>query len=347
MTTSQPLPKSVSWESGELYLLDQTRLPHHEVRIHCQTVASVYEAIYCLSVRGAPAIGIAAAYGLLVEAAAQIEITELRRRAQYLVSARPTAVNLAWALERMLVKAESLSLGGSVCRDELIEEAVAIHQEDRSSCQAIGDFGLPLLQGKQNLLTHCNAGSLAVSDYGTALAPIYRAVEQGQALHVYVDETRPLLQGARLTSFELARHGVDHTLITDNMAAHVMSLGNVDAVIVGTDRVTANGDVANKIGTLNLAILCQYFDIPFYVACPTSTIDLRTAHGADIDIEYRAADEVRKFSDVLTCLADTPVFNPAFDVTPAALVTALITDRGVIHQPDSSKLASGRFSTRI
>jgi methylthioribose-1-phosphate isomerase len=345
LTTSQPLPKSVSWEAGELYLLDQTRLPHHEVMIHCQTVAAVFDAISCLRVRGAPAIGITAAYGLLVEATAQIEFIELQRRARYLVSARPTAVNLAWALERMMTKAESLSLAGSISRDDLLQEALAIHEEDRKSCQAIGDFGLPLLQGKQNLLTHCNAGSLAVSEYGTALAPIYRAVEQGQVLHVYVDETRPLLQGARLTSFELARHGVDHTLITDNMAAHVMSLGKVDAVIVGTDRVTANGDVANKIGTLNLAILCQYFNIPFYVACPTSTIDLRTPSGADIDIECRAADEVRKFSDQLTCLADTPVFNPAFDVTPAALVTALITDRGVIHRPDSIKLASGGFMT--
>lgn len=340
---SKPLPKSVSWEAGELYLLDQTRLPHHEVMIHCQTVASVFDAISCLRVRGAPAIGIAAAYGLLVEADAQIELAELERRSQYLVSARPTAVNLAWALERMLVKAGTLSQAGSICRDELLEEAMAIHEEDRRSCQAIGDHGLALIQGKRNLLTHCNAGSLAVSEYGTALAPIYRAVEQGQGLHVYVDETRPLLQGARLTSYELARHSVDHTLITDNMAAHVMSLGKVDAVIVGTDRVTANGDVANKIGTLNLAILCQYFGIPFYVACPTSTIDLRTASGSNIDIECRAADEVRKFSETLTCLPDTPVFNPAFDVTPAELVSALITDRGVIHRPDSNKLASGLF----
>jgi methylthioribose-1-phosphate isomerase len=344
LTTNQALPKSVSWEAGELYLLDQTRLPHDEVMIHCQTVASVFDAISCLRVRGAPAIGIAAAYGLLVESDAQIEFTELKRRSQYLVSARPTAVNLAWALERMLVKAEALSKIGSIGRDELLQEAMAIHEEDRRSCQAIGDYGLALLKGKHNLLTHCNAGSLAVSEYGTALAPIYRAVEQGQDLHVYVDETRPLLQGARLTSYELARHGIAHTLITDNMAAHVMSLGKVDAVIVGTDRVTANGDVANKIGTLNLAILCQYYNIPFYVACPTSTIDLRTKRGADIDIEYRAADEVRKFSETLTCLPDTPVFNPAFDVTPAALVTALITDRGVVHQPDSNKIASGRFS---
>lgn len=299
----------------------------------------VFDAIKQLQVRGAPAIGIAAAYGLLVAMEDQVPFDILKQRHDYLVSARPTAVNLAWALSRMLVKAESMMTDQKVLRDQLLEEAKAIHEEDRISCRAIGDFGLSLIADKTNLLTHCNAGSLAVSEYGTALAPIYRAVEQGQTLHVYVDETRPLLQGARLTSFELARHGVPHTLITDSMAAHVMSLGQVDAVIVGADRVTANGDVANKVGTLGLAIMCQHFKIPFYVACPTSTIDMNTAIGSDIEIESRSAHEVRQFGSALTCLPDTSVFNPAFDVTPAALVTALITERGIVFTPDGKKMA--------
>jgi methylthioribose-1-phosphate isomerase len=333
------LPKSLLWEAGELYLLDQTRLPHEEITLHCRTVTSVFEAISALRVRGAPAIGIAAAYGLLVDTAALIEMTELERRRDYLNSARPTAVNLGWALKRMLAKAEEINNGGKVSRNELLLEAEAIHQEDRQSCQSIADYGRPLIKGMLNLLTHCNAGSLAVSEYGTALAPIYRASEEGQAIHVYVDETRPLLQGARLTSYELARHGVDHTLITDNMAAHVMSLGRVDGVIVGADRVTANGDAINKIGTLNLAILCQHFSIPFFVACPSSTIDLATSAGSEVEIECRDAEEVRQFSKNPTCLPNTPVFNPAFDSTPASLITALITDRGVVYKPNSRQMA--------
>jgi methylthioribose-1-phosphate isomerase len=340
--TADKVPTAVEWRAGQLYLLDQTRLPHEEVTFCCDTVESVFVAIQQLKVRGAPAIGISAAYGLLVDSPESISLEVLQQRHDYLVSARPTAVNLAWSLARMLSRAALLANNGHVARVRLIDEAVAIHEEDREACRAIGQYGRPLLRDKQNLLTHCNAGSLAVSEYGTALAPIYAATESGQNLHVYVDETRPLLQGARLTSFELARHGVAHSLITDNMAAHVMALGQVDAVIVGADRVTANGDVANKIGTLGLAILCEYFKVPFYVACPFSTIDLATKTGAEIEIESRAADEVRHFGDSLSCLPDTPVFNPAFDVTPAALVTALITDRGVIHQPDLDKLAGLR-----
>jgi methylthioribose-1-phosphate isomerase len=333
------LPRAVEWRAGHLYLLDQTLLPLQEVTIRCDSVETVFAAIKQLQVRGAPAIGLAAAYGLLVGLEQDIDLRTLEDRHDYLVSARPTAVNLAWALNRMLRKAGELASGGRVSRAALLDEAIAIHEEDRASCRAIGDFGLPLIANKQNLLTHCNAGSLAVSEYGTALAPIYRAAEQGQSIHVYVDETRPLLQGARLTSYELARHGVSHTLITDNMAAHVMSLGRVDGVIVGADRVTANGDIANKIGTLGLAILCHYYDVPFYVACPISTIDMGTSVGAEIEIESRSEDEVRRFGDTPTCLPETQVFNPAFDVTPAALVTALITERGVIDRPNAEKMA--------
>lgn len=337
--SADPLPTSVAWRAGELYLLDQTRLPFEEVSIRCDTVEMVFQAVKQLQVRGAPAIGIAAAYGLLVAADELIPLNTLEQRHDLLVSARPTAVNLAWALSRMLAKARALVVEGQVNRAELLEEAHKIFREDRDSCRAIGDFGLSLVADKKNLLTHCNAGSLAVSEYGTALAPIYRAAEQGQKLHVYVDETRPLLQGARLTSYELGRHGVPHTLITDNMAAHVMSLGYVDAVIVGADRVTANGDVANKIGTLGLAVLCQHFNVPFYVACPTSTIDMSMATGSDIVIESRSGDEVRQVAGALTCLPETDVFNPAFDVTPSELVTALITELGVVFAPDCKKLA--------
>lgn len=293
-----------------------------------------------LRVRGAPAIGIAAAYGLTVGLVGPIDLIQLRERADYLISARPTAVNLAWAVERIMKLGAVQAVDGSVDVDLLVAEAEKIHAEDRASCQAIGDHGLELIKDKPNLLTHCNAGSLAVSEYGTALAPIYRGHEQGLELHVFVDETRPLLQGARLTSFELGRHGVSHTLITDNMAAHVMSQGKVDAVIVGTDRVARNGDVANKIGTLNVAILCHHFNIPFYVACPLSTIDIATASGDEIEIETRSSSEVRSIQGVQTSPQDSPVYNPAFDVTPANLVTAIITEEGVIHRPDEAQISN-------
>ena len=332
------LPRAVTWQDGRLKLLDQTLLPLEEKLIDCDTIESVYAAIQALQVRGAPAIGIAAAYGLTVGLSQTVSLEELGRRAEYLISARPTAVNLAWALQRLVAVAKSEATKSLISTERLIQEAKAIHEEDRRSCRAIGDHGLELIRDKSNLLTHCNAGSLAVSEYGTALAPIYRGKETGLSQHVYVDETRPLLQGARLTSFELSRHGVDHTLITDNMAAHVMSQGKVDAVIVGTDRVARNGDAANKIGTFNLAILCQYFQIPFYVASPASTIDVDTASGHAIEIETRSSEEVRAFAGVATSLPDTPVYNPAFDVTPAGLITAIITERGVVHEPNEAKI---------
>lgn len=332
------LPRSVVWENNQLWLLDQTLLPHETKMLHCDSVATVFAAIQALKVRGAPAIGIAAAYGMVIDWQGPVALSALQERAQYLVSARPTAVNLAWAVNRLVAVATANESAGEVPLALLRAEAETIHNEDKLACRAIGDHGAPLLEGRSNLLTHCNAGSLAVSEYGTALAPIYRAHEQGRKLHVFVDETRPLLQGARLTSYELASAGVPYTLITDNMAAHVMSQGKVDAVIVGCDRVARNGDVANKIGTLNLAILCQHFAIPFYVACPISTIDVDTATGAEIAIESRNPDEVRSFAGALASRQDAPVFNPAFDVTPAALVSALITEVGVITNPDEDEI---------
>lgn len=339
------VPRAVVWSKGALSLLDQTRLPHDEVYLDCDSVESVHSAIARLSVRGAPAIGIAAAYGLIVglDALASSDefLQRLEARGEYLIGARPTAVNLAWAVRRMLRVARA---AGNRTPPEILElleaEAIAIHDEDRAACRAIGEAGLPLVRSHPHLLTHCNAGSLAVSELGTALAPIYLAAREGTPVHVFVDETRPLLQGARLTAWELSRAGVDNTLITDNMAATVMASGRVDAVIVGADRVAANGDVANKIGTMNLAILCQYFGLPFYVACPVSTIDADTPTGADIVVEERAAEEVTGVGEVMHAATGTRVFNPAFDVTPARLVTAIITERGVAEPPFDVSLKS-------
>jgi len=345
------VPQSVIWSAGRLRLLDQTRLPFEEVYLDCDDIDAVFDAISRLAVRGAPAIGIAAAYGLIVGLEAGRDtgslIARLRERADYLISARPTAVNLAWAVRRVLGVAEaSRNFEPGEVLAALEAEAVRIHDEDRAACRAIGEAGLSLVQSHPRLLTHCNAGALAVSELGTALAPVYLAHERGTRVHVFVDETRPLLQGARLTAFELSRAGVDNTLIADNMAAHVLARGEVDAVIVGADRVAANGDVANKIGTFNLAILCRYFGLPFYVACPLSTIDLETKAGADIVVEERDGTEITSFAGKAHAAAGTRTYNPAFDITPAALVTALITDAGVAEPPFADSLAA-LFEPRV
>ena len=338
--TSKPLPKSVRWHDKKLYLLDQTKLPHIEESFCCEQIETVHEAICSLRVRGAPAIGIAAAYGLVVGLKDVVALPELRRRVDYLIGARPTAVNLAWAVERVYRYAVALAkTDGEISVALLCDEAKRIHSEDAASCQNIGLYGLPLIEAGSNWLTHCNAGALAVSELGTALAPFYTASDAGIDFHVYVDETRPLLQGARLTSFELGRAGISNTLICDNAAAHVMSLGQIDGVIVGADRIAANGDVANKIGTLGLAILCEHYDIPFYVAAPTSTIDLATTEGSQIHIEERGAKEVMQFGDAQVAAKDTKVFNPAFDVTPSNLVKSIITEQGITTAPFEKNLA--------
>ena len=302
-------------------------MPHEERILVCKTIEDVHQAITTLAVRGAPAIGIAAAYGMLLglEDGQSIK-DELKARAAYLSSSRPTAVNLSWAVNRILKVLDAAESGDVL--DLLAQEAVAIHEADRVACRRIGEHGVTLINHGMNILTHCNAGSLAVSELGTALAPIYCAKERDLDIHVYVDETRPLLQGARLTMYELMRAGVDCTLVTDNMAAHLMSQGEVDMVLVGADRVAANGDVANKIGTLNLAILCQHFDIPFYVACPTSTLDPDAPSGDDIAIEERDPQEVTRLGDAAIAPQGARVRNPAFDVTPAGLVTGIITEEG-------------------
>ncbi len=321
------IPDTLSWEDETLVILDQRKLPGTVEFLKLHTLEDAWHAINTLAVRGAPAIGIAAAYAL-AQSMRHVETDRFRetiaQNAGYLKTARPTAVNLFWAIDRLVTRAGTY--------EALVEEARAIHKEDEAICLAIGKHGAPLVTPGSNILTHCNAGSLAVSRVGTATAPLYHQHARDVGFHVYVDETRPLMQGARLTAWELDRAGIDVTLICDNMAASLMDQGKVDLVIVGTDRVTANGDVVNKIGTLNLAVLCHHFEIPFYVACPSSTFDPLTASGSDVDIESRNPDEV-----LAGHAADVRAHNPAFDVTPHNLVTGFIAEFGLAH--DSSELS--------
>ncbi|MBL6690517.1 MAG: S-methyl-5-thioribose-1-phosphate isomerase [Pseudomonadales bacterium] len=335
------MPRAVKWQNDQLILLDQRKLPNIEEDVVCDSIDQVFDAIKTLTVRGAPAIGIAAAYGVLLGykgQSAQIISDSFDERADYLISARPTAVNLAWAIERMR-DCQKRHHNDEDLYQVLVDEAVAIHEEDKIACHAIGDVGLPLVKAHPNLLTHCNAGSLAVSEMGTALAPMYRAHQEGIRIHVFVDETRPLLQGARLTAYELHRTGIDCTLISDNMAAHVMGEGKVDMVITGADRIAANGDAANKIGTLNLAILCQYYSIPMYIAVPLSTIDMNTASGKDIVIEERDPEEVKSYAGHPVAPVGVAARSPAFDVTPNNLIRGIITDAGLLEPPFDVSIA--------
>ena len=337
---TENLPATLEWRDDALYLLDQTQLPFQIVIERQDSPAQVWQSIKQLKVRGAPAIGVAAAYGLCIAMKPQRALpfaefrAELQRQAQYLESARPTAVNLAWALRRMQATATGVGVASSdALYARMVCEAQRIHDEDRAICDGIATHGVTLLEPGMGVLTHCNAGALATTGLGTATAPLYLAHQRGMALRVYADETRPLLQGARLTAWELGRAGIDVTLITDNMAASMMARGLVNLVIVGTDRVTANGDVVNKIGTLGVAIAARHFDIPFYVACPSSTIDLATATGAEVIIEERAPEEVTGFGGTRTAPPGLNARNPAFDVTPHALVSGLITEHGIIRAP--------------
>ena len=300
-----------------LTILDQTQLPNKEVYLTLTKASEVREAIVSLRVRGAPAIGIAAAYGFCLGLEEGYDKQEL---AEYLNSARPTAVNLSWAIKRMLAA------------DDPLAEARAIEAEDRACCLAIGEHGLALLKPGMGVLTHCNAGALAVSAYGTALAPLYRANELGYGLKIYADETRPLLQGARLTAYELHKSGADVTVICDNMAAFIMKQGVIDAVFVGADRIAKNGDFANKVGTLSVAIAAKHFGIPFYVCAPTSTFDPDCEKGENIEIEERSAEEVTSmwYKEPMAP-AGVKVRNPAFDITDGGLVTAFVTEKGVLR----------------
>ena len=332
---------------GHLRLIDQTRLPVELVEIECRDVETVWEAIKMLRVRGAPAIGVAAAYGVCValqqarggdEAALS---DRLKQAVDYLATSRPTAVNLFWALERMQKAAGRLAgQPTTAIVAGLLAEARAIHEEDRQMCRAIGRHGAELLRDGQGVLTHCNAGGLATSDYGTALAVFFAAAEAGKTLHIYADETRPLLQGARLTAWELQQRGIDVTLICDSMAAVVMREGRVQAVVTGADRIAANGDTANKIGTYGVALLAAAHDIPFYVAAPSSTFDLSIASGAEIPIEQRDPREVTHGFGRQTAPDGIAVYNPAFDVTPARLIAAIICERGVIRPVNRETIAA-------
>ena len=339
--------KTIEWnaDAQAARLVDQTLLPNELKYLDIQDIQAMWEAIKILRVRGAPAIGIAAAFGVYLgvrQSAATDYATfkiDVDQAASYLNTSRPTAVNLFWATRRMQKLAiDNVDLSVPDLKNLLLSEAIAMVEEDNLVCKAIGDFGAALINDGDSWLTHCNAGGLATAQWGTATAPIYVALSQGKKLHVFADETRPLLQGARLTAWELQQVGVPVTLITDNMAATVMSQGRVQGVIVGTDRVAANGDVANKIGTLGVAILAKEFGVPFYVAAPTSSIDMSLASGDLIPIEERKPEEVTEGFGKRTAPHGVQVYNPAFDVTPHRYVTALITEKGIVRAPFDQNL---------
>lgn len=333
-------PVKLNEKKDRLILLDQTKLPGMVEYIEIDKILDIWDAIKALKVRGAPAIGVAAAYGLYLSIkdlnAKNFDdfYSTLEKNSDFLASSRPTAVNLFWALSRIKKRAllEKSKTVGEI-KDCLLNEAEVIQKEDEDSCIRIGEYGLSLLKPKMGLLTHCNAGCLATSRYGTALSPVYLGSRRGYNFKVYADETRPLLQGARLTAWELMQSGVDVTLICDNMASMVMSQGRIDAVLVGCDRVAANGDTANKIGTLSVAINAKEFGIPFYVLGPASTIDLSIKSGSGIKIEERDTEEVTCGFGIRTAPQGVKVYNPAFDVTDAKYITAIITDRGIVYPP--------------
>jgi len=323
------------WQDNTLYLLDQRALPACEEYLTCTTVDDVAMAIRTLAVRGAPLIGTAAAYGMVIAAQTAADREQLHAQRELLAGTRPTAVNLFWALDRCRRVVDDLPAATPMVnlRDALLAEAQAIEAEDAASCAAIAEAGVTLFPAGARVLTHCNAGALATSGIGTALGVIRAVHAAGRLASVWVDETRPLLQGARLTAWELQRDGIPHQLICDNMAASLMAAGQVDAVIVGADRITRSGDFANKIGTYGLAVLAHAHGIPFYVAAPWSTIDRQLAAGAEIPVEQRNGDEICRCGDRVIAPQHTRVWNPAFDVTPGTLVSAFITDRGVCQPP--------------
>lgn len=340
MPGSRPI-EAVRWSPDQraVRIIDQRKLPNEFVERDLTTLEEVREAIHTLAVRGAPAIGICGAMGLAVTAARHAHdprdafLARARELARHIADTRPTAVNLPWAVERVLGRAERTAGSGDAVLEAMREEATAILEEDRAMCLRIGEAGAALLPANARVLTHCNAGALATGGLGTALAPLYVAASQGRSVTVLATETRPLLQGSRLTAWELSRAGIPVTVITDSAAASRMRAGDVDLCIVGADRVVANGDVANKVGTYSLAVLAQHHGIPFYVAMPTSTIDPSLASGEQIVIEQRDPNEMTALGDRRITPELALVGNAAFDITPSTLVTAFITDRGIIHPP--------------
>ena len=332
--------KTIWWEDGLVKMIDQTLLPEELKILQCSDVDQVWEAIKMLRVRGAPALGVAAAYGVVLglKQATGEDLKSFDARLEnvsdYLATSRPTAVNLFWALDRMKSTREACpEKTAEAVWKRLLEEAERIREEDEETCRAIGEHGQSLIPENGTVLTHCNAGSLATAGIGTALGVIYAAHWAGKKLRVFADETRPLLQGSRLTAWELMENGVDVTVICDNMAAVVMRNKGVDCVIVGADRIASNGDTANKIGTYGLSVLAQRHQVPFYVAAPLSTIDRSLSTGEQIPIEERDPDEVRRGFGKLTAPATVPVYSPAFDVTPAENIAAIITEKGVLRAP--------------
>jgi methylthioribose-1-phosphate isomerase len=339
--------RTVELQNDSVRLIDQTALPDEVRAVECRSGRDVADAIRAMKVRGAPAIGVAAAYGMALDTLRYDGshpgglMGHLREVSRRLKEARPTAVNLAWAVDRMVAVAERCLVGEAgpnrdaidAAKAAMLAEAHAIAEEDVASNRAMGRFGAELIGENANILTHCNTGSLATVEYGTALGVVRAVNEAGKRPHVYVDETRPFLQGARLTAFELKEEGIPHTLITDNMAGHFMMRGAVDLAIVGADRIAANGDVANKIGTYTVAVLCKENGLPFYVAAPTSTIDLSVPSGLDIPIEERSSDEVTRVQGRRIAPEGTRAAHPAFDVTPNRYVTAIVTEHGVVRPP--------------
>ncbi|BBO16059.1 S-methyl-5-thioribose-1-phosphate isomerase [Candidatus Brocadia pituitae] len=331
--------------NGRIRLIDQTLLPTELKFVYCEDIKSIWHAIKTLMVRGAPAIGIAGAMGVVLGVkdiqakSTDAFLKELKQVTSYLGASRPTAVNLFWGLARMeRIAQEDADKSVPEIKEALLQEALKIQNEDKLICRKIGENGVSLIKDGSGVLTHCNAGGLATADYGTALAVLFKAKEQGKRITVYADETRPLLQGARLTAWELVHAGIDVTLICDNMAGHVMKLGKVQSVIVGADRIAANGDTANKIGTYSVSILAKEHGIPFYVAAPVSTFDLSIRSGNEIPIEERSPEEITNGFGKKTAPEGVKVFNPAFDVTPACNITAIITEKGVIHSPSRENI---------
>ena len=338
--------KTLEWTAAGVRFIDQTKLPTEEVYVTCKDYEEVANAIRTMIVRGAPAIGVAAAMGVAIGArrSKATTLTELERQLDVVCNAiaetRPTAVNLFWAIRRMREKFDELrSLPVERIKTELVAEAQRMHVEDIAANEAMGRHGAVLLPNSGGILTHCNAGALATAGYGTALGVIRAAVESGKKLHVFADETRPFLQGSRLTAWELMKDGIPTTVIADNMAGAMMRQGKIGAVVVGADRIAANGDVANKIGTYTVAVLAKEHGIPFYVAAPTSTVDLNTPDGSKIPIEQRASTEVTHLAGKQIAPDAVRVENPAFDVTPSKYVAAIITERGVARAPYEESLA--------
>jgi methylthioribose-1-phosphate isomerase len=330
---------TIQWADNKIRMIDQTRLPAELVHLEIEDIDTLAEAIRALRVRGAPALGVAGAYGVVLgirdfEGTHSQFYTKLQAIADFLKGTRPTAVNLAWAIDRVLETARANEhLPTAEIRNLLLAEAHKIRDEDRQTCRQLSAHGAELIADGANVLTHCNTGALATADFGTAVGVLFKANEQGKKIHVYVDETRPLLQGARLNTWELMNEGIESTLICDNTAAFLMQQGKIDCAIVGADRIAANGDTANKIGTYNVAVLAEKHKIPFYVAAPCSTIDFKLSSGAEIPIEERDASEVTEGFGRRTAPAGVKVYSPAFDVTPADLITAIITEKGVIRPP--------------